>query len=281
MKICAFSDIHGNIEAFDKMISNETGNVDAYIFAGDIWGYFYDQSEIIDRLSAITNLYAVKGNHDEYYLGREITPELINKYGSSYSYRQFEFSDEKGESYNVDIEYSSDIKVLRPPKIALYSSYKVNYTIKENVEEISKKYSNYFENLYKLKYMILLKDQYTVMPASFIISTALNNTKSNTESNTKSTIISVLVIGFFLLLVIVMIYYSIKRNIRRKQIREQLILLRAQRDLQYMQPYQINAGIDQDALKRNNTMKVNTLFDTKLVEHLYKEEYNQYGGGYV
>ena len=84
MKICVFSDIHGNIEAFDKMISNETGNVDAYIFAGDIWGYFYDQSEIIDRLSAITNLYAVKGNHDEYYLGREITPELINKYGSSY-----------------------------------------------------------------------------------------------------------------------------------------------------------------------------------------------------
>ena len=84
MKICVFSDIHGNIEAFDKMISNETGNVDAYIFAGDIWGYFYDQSEIIDRMSAITNLYAVKGNHDEYYRGREITPELINKYGSSY-----------------------------------------------------------------------------------------------------------------------------------------------------------------------------------------------------
>ena len=26
-------------------------------------------------------------------------------------------------------------------------------------------------------------------------------------------------------------------------------------------------------------MKANTLFDTKLVEHLYKEEYNQYGGG--
>ena len=157
----------------------------------------------------------------------------------------------------------------------MYSSYKENDTIKENVEEISKNYTNYFENLYKLKYMILLKDQYTVMPASFTISTDLNNTKSNT----KSTIISVFVIGFFLLIIFVMIYYTIKRNTRRRQIREQLILLRAQRDLQYIQPYQINAGIDQNALKRNNTMKANTLFDTKLVEHLYKEEYNQYGGG--
>jgi len=84
MKICAFSDIHGNIEALDKMLLCETENADAYIFAGDIWGYFYDQSEIIDRLSEITNLYAVKGNHDEYYLGGDRSTKLINKYGSSY-----------------------------------------------------------------------------------------------------------------------------------------------------------------------------------------------------
>ena len=74
-------------------------------------------------------------------------------------------------------------------------------------------------------------------------------------------------------------YYNLKRHSRRRKTRERLILLRAQRDLQYIQPYQINVGVDQEVLKRNNTIKANTLFDTILVEHLYKEEYNQYGGG--
>ena len=84
MRICVFSDIHGNSEAFDKMISNETGKADTYIFAGDIWGYFYDQPGIIDRLIDTENLIAVKGNHDEYYLAGDRSTKLLNKYGSSY-----------------------------------------------------------------------------------------------------------------------------------------------------------------------------------------------------
>ena len=84
MRICIFSDVHGNSESLDKMLSCETENVDAFVFAGDIWGYFYDQPEIIDRLINIENLIAVKGNHDEYYLSDDRSNELLNKYGSSY-----------------------------------------------------------------------------------------------------------------------------------------------------------------------------------------------------
>lgn len=200
-----------------------------------------------------------------------INRDKNNKYGSRFSYCQFEFNDEKGESYNVDINYPSNLKLLRPPKIALYSSYKEDDILKENIEEISENYSKYFGNLYKLKYMILLKDLYTVMPSSLTISKVLS--KGN------NAIIIVVIILLSILLMIAIFYFNIKRNTRRRKIREQLILLRAQRDLQYIQPYQINVGIDQDTLKRNNTMKVNALFETKLVEHLYKEEYNQYGGG--
>lgn len=84
MKICIFSDIHGNGEALDMMLSDVTGQVDAYIFAGDIWGYFYDQEHVIDSLMSLPELVAVKGNHDEYYLRHDFTPDLLDRYGSSY-----------------------------------------------------------------------------------------------------------------------------------------------------------------------------------------------------
>ena len=191
-------------------------------------------------------------------------------YGSYFSHCQFEFNDEKGESYDVEIYYPSNLKSLMPPQVALYSSYKEEDVIKENIEEISENYTKHFGNLYKLKYMILLKDQYKVMP------TYLTITKPSGKANT---VMIIIVFIFFALISIIMMYFNIKRISRRRHMREQLILLRAQRDLQYIQPYQINAGVDQEVLKRNNTIKANTLFDTILVEHLYKEEYNQYGGG--
>lgn len=200
-----------------------------------------------------------------------IKKDKNNKYGSYFSYCQFEFNDEKGESYDIKINYTINSKLFIPPKIVLYSSYKEDDIIKENIEEIKENYTKYFGNLYKLKYMILLKDQYKVMPSSLTISKPL--------SGTKNSFMSILAFVFAFAILGAMIYYNIRRYLRRKKMREELILLRAQRDLQYVQPYQINIGIDQDTLKRNNTMKVNTLFDTILVEHLYKEEYNQYGGG--
>lgn len=83
MKLCIFSDVHGNFRSYEKMMESER-NVDCFIFAGDIFGYFYDQAEIIDSMMNLKNLYAVKGNHDLSYLhsGGE-NPELTDRYGSS------------------------------------------------------------------------------------------------------------------------------------------------------------------------------------------------------
>ena len=84
MKVCVFADIHGNIEAFKKMYSREKDKVDLFIFAGDIFGYFYGQIEILDSFMTISNLIAIKGNHDNYYLTRQDVDMLSDKYGSSY-----------------------------------------------------------------------------------------------------------------------------------------------------------------------------------------------------
>lgn len=84
MKICIFADIHGNIEAFEKMYFREQDKVDLFLFVGDIFGYFYGQLEILDSFMTISNLIALRGNHDKYYLTGQDIDTLSDKYGSSY-----------------------------------------------------------------------------------------------------------------------------------------------------------------------------------------------------
>ena len=104
MKICVFSDVHGNSIAWQNMYRKEKGNVDKFFFLGDIYGYFYDQAAIIKDFIEDENIIAIKGNHDEYYIkhflnltgaelkevdevvdyAEDIWSELVNKYGCSY-----------------------------------------------------------------------------------------------------------------------------------------------------------------------------------------------------
>ncbi len=84
MKICIFSDIHGNLEALKKMLAYEIETAEVVIFAGDIFGYFYEQIEIIQNLICIPKLLAVRGNHDDNYLTNKDRDSIINRYGSSY-----------------------------------------------------------------------------------------------------------------------------------------------------------------------------------------------------
>jgi putative phosphoesterase len=89
-EIGVISDIHGNQYAFQAFLSAIEGlNLDAVAFCGDIFGYYYGQDSIINDLRRMDNLYAVKGNHDEYFLNlidRKISKTLLcKKYGNTYA----------------------------------------------------------------------------------------------------------------------------------------------------------------------------------------------------
>ncbi len=84
MKICIFSDIHGNYPAFCRMLEAE-GDASYFLFAGDIFGYFYGQEKIMGQMIRMRNLFAVKGNHDYQFLCcAQQKQELADQYGSSY-----------------------------------------------------------------------------------------------------------------------------------------------------------------------------------------------------
>ncbi len=90
MKIIAFSDIHGNQYAFEAFLNVlKEISYDVVFFCGDIHGYYYGQTAIVEALKQMKNLYAVKGNHDEFAIqvfeGMECAETYIPRYGHSYA----------------------------------------------------------------------------------------------------------------------------------------------------------------------------------------------------
>jgi len=89
MKLCIFSDIHGNKFAFEQaypMILDE--QADRNIFLGDLCGYYFDEMLILKRLKKMPRLIALKGNHDQIFfeaaLGNNRLKAMYSrKYGPS------------------------------------------------------------------------------------------------------------------------------------------------------------------------------------------------------
>lgn len=89
MKICVFSDIHGNGPAFDVALEGILSEqADINVFLGDLCGYYYDQMEILPRLRAIPNLVSLRGNHDTFFIDiyngdENVRQNYRSRYGNS------------------------------------------------------------------------------------------------------------------------------------------------------------------------------------------------------
>lgn len=203
-----------------------------------------------------------------------INKDTDNKYGKYFIYCLYEFYDEKQQySYDISVRFNSEIVVFERPKIAITYYVQQDGEMKGNEEEISNDYDISLSKVYNLNFMVLLKNQYILSPITLIIMKT---------SNIKAKLYVTLLVGFiFLILIFAIICCT--TNYLNKRTREQLRLLRVQRDLENIQQMNqlqvIKSGVDQDLLKKQNTEKLSKLFETTLVEHSYKKEYNQYGGG--
>lgn len=66
MKYLIFSDIHSNLEAFEKMLSlKKVQEVDKILFLGDLVGYGADPDDIVSIFRKLENVYSIRGNHDK------------------------------------------------------------------------------------------------------------------------------------------------------------------------------------------------------------------------
>lgn len=115
MKIGILSDIHGNIDALEKVSEQlKREGIKTLIVLGDIVGYYYHPKEIMEWLNDF-QFYYVRGNHEEILgklLENEIDPnDIKNKYGSgheialnSLSHTQLDFLIKGNDSINIEIE---------------------------------------------------------------------------------------------------------------------------------------------------------------------------------
>lgn len=123
MRLLVFSDLHGNSYALDAFLNKIRGeSYDYLIFCGDIFGYYYNQHEIIERLDQLENLIWLKGNHDEYFLqlfyGEKCEDSFVEKYGHSYSDINRKFT--KAECEKIEKRKSECVISDRGRKVGIF-----------------------------------------------------------------------------------------------------------------------------------------------------------------
>lgn len=67
MKILIYSDVHGNLPAFEKMISLEK-EINSYICLGDLVNYGPWSNECVDLALSLPNSRLIMGNHEEAFI---------------------------------------------------------------------------------------------------------------------------------------------------------------------------------------------------------------------
>src|SRR3989344_2853360 len=75
MKILVFSDIHGNLPAFELMLK-EAGRVDSYVSLGDVVDYGPWSNECVKLLDSLDGI-KILGNHEEFFINGECGSDKI------------------------------------------------------------------------------------------------------------------------------------------------------------------------------------------------------------
>ena len=67
MKVALLSDIHGNLPALEKVVSN-TKDLDSYLVLGDVVNYGPWSNECVEFLDNLRDCIKLKGNHEDYFI---------------------------------------------------------------------------------------------------------------------------------------------------------------------------------------------------------------------
>ena len=104
MKYLVFSDIHSNLEAFNRLLAiTKNKAIDKYIFLGDLVGYGPDPNEIINLFRDLGGVSYIRGNHDKVVADLE-SSSLFNPVAAySAEWSKTQISDD-------NLQYMKDIK---------------------------------------------------------------------------------------------------------------------------------------------------------------------------
>ena len=234
----------------------------------------------IDKLNHVENVYCPKSlsektesNLDEYNsLEFRLQRDLNGYYGKYMTVCNFEFEQLSHKDIKVSVEFSSHINIY--PKVYIESTDNSNIITKTTVD---KDEDIEFEQNSKITIKVLLKQEYTISPITIKLSIKTSRT------------IIIIIITIILVLIIVilkLIVFFICKNKKTKEKKRKYSSENSHQGLPNMQIILNNHNnINMNNTKENhnsnkfNRQKLNKLFNTQMKKHIYKKEYNQYGGG--
>ncbi|BDS14369.1 metallophosphoesterase family protein [Aureispira anguillae] len=94
MKIAIISDVHGNIDALNRVIKEiKREKIEVVFSLGDQLGYYYDAEKVYDQLEKLDTV-MIAGNHERIFLDYLIknNPEIDEKYGLCFQKYKNSFS---------------------------------------------------------------------------------------------------------------------------------------------------------------------------------------------
>lgn len=69
MKVLIFSDIHGNLPAFEKLLKEEL-DIEEYINLGDVVNYGPWSNDCVEAVSQLKKCHNIIGNHERYFINK-------------------------------------------------------------------------------------------------------------------------------------------------------------------------------------------------------------------
>jgi predicted phosphodiesterase len=122
MRILIFSDVHGNLPAFEQMLATEQ-IIDFYISLGDVVNYGPWSNECVDLLQSL-NAIRLRGNHESYFIKGSYPKEagLVKEFfDASYPRfdRQREIAEyiEKYTDFGFTFQHTINDKYLFPDSV--------------------------------------------------------------------------------------------------------------------------------------------------------------------
>ena len=205
-----------------------------------------------------------------------LKPDSQGYYGKKMVVCNFEYEQSTEDDININVGFSSGINKL--PRVYIESTDITNIKTKVSVDS-SRDIA--FTKSIKVSIKVLLKNQYETNPLTIKLSL-----KSSKYAKIISIVITILFIGIMIGCVIFCAYRMYKNNEARREAR--MYLYRTARENmarieQENNNYYSNNGSysqeDSVDLEKINKEKLDKLFNGKMAQHLYKKEYNEYGGG--
>ena len=236
--------------------------------------------QTFDRLNDAENIYCPKSlsKKTESNLDKDnsieytIQPDSNGFYGKDMSICNFEFEQGAHKDIVVTIEFSSHI--YKYPKVYIESTDISNTKTKTTIDNNG---DIEFDENSKITIKVLLKQEYTVSPITIKLSIKTSN---------KALIITLIIIILLVLVIITFIIFYICRNKKNKGKNRKLSTENSRQVFQNMaiiiqnnNVYINNSQENDNRLAKLNRQKLNKLFNNKMIKHIYKKEYNQYGGG--